>query len=122
MKRAVSILKAFLLGFCALAFFLLFCTYSIPGALLWFFFREHYPRWNGSAIALSVAVLFRIVASRWNFVIGDGSFGAWWLEVMQGAVSWAIGAILVAGGYQLVAFLVKRWGRREHAPIPPAAL
>ncbi len=103
MKRTAVILKWTLLGLCVIAL----GTFTIPGVPLWFFRRERYPRWIGSAIALSIVVLFRFLNGGWNFTIGGRTAGPWWLEVMEGAVSWAIGALLVSLGYSIARYLMR---------------
>ena len=101
MKTFAIILKIIVLSFVAIGLLSLFWVFVIPGMLLWIAYRERYHRWIGSAVALLVVLTLRFSTGEWQMRIGGQGSGDWFAELMLGILSWAVGSILVAAGYNI---------------------
>ncbi len=116
MKTTKAILKIAawcLIGIGILSLFARY--YVIPGLLLWWIFRERYRGWMGAATALLVVLILRFSTGEWPMRIGGHSSGEWFVEVMLGILSWAIGSILVNVGYNIARYFFG-WAERRAKP------
>ena len=82
--------------------------FSLPGVLLAIARRQDYPRYLGSALALTAVVVMRLMMGGWIVRIGGASAGQWYFEVFLGGVAWAVGAILVALSYRVASIAFRQ--------------
>lgn len=115
MKIASAILKIVVLGLIGIGALSLFGVYVIPGMLLWWILRGRYEGWMGAATALLIVLILRLSMDAWPMRIGGQSSGEWFVELMLGIVSWAIGSILVTAGYNLPRFFLDGLGKKDEA-------
>lgn len=73
--------------------------FAIAGILIATVRRYDYPRFLASGLALSIAATLRIASGNWLFMLGEAGGGSVIVELVEGAVSWAIGSILMALTY-----------------------
>ena len=106
MKTFAAILKIVILSLIGIGILSLFWPFVIPGMLLWWIFRERYQGWVGSAVALLVVLILRFSMGEWQMRVGGQSSGEWYVEVMLGIVSWAVGSILVTVGYNIPGYFL----------------
>ena len=96
--------------------FFIASPFSIPGMLIAIFRPHDYPRYIGSALALTGAVTMRLVIGTWIVRVGGASSGQWYIEIYLGCVSWALGSILVALSYWLASLAFRPVQRCASSP------
>lgn len=87
-----------------------------PGLLLWMIFRDRCPRWTASGLAWVIVVTRRVITGEWNVRIGSESSGPWHVELLLGAINWALAAIFVQCSYQLACHFFRH--RKTQATFP----
>ena len=113
MKTFAIILKIGALSLVGIGLLSLFWVFVVPGMLLWIIFRDRYHRWIGSVVALAVVLILRVSMGEWQMRIGGQSSGEWFSELMLGILSWAVGAILVAAGYNIPKYFLDGWNKTK---------
>jgi hypothetical protein len=91
-----------------ISLFLFAWPFSLPGVILAITRKQNYPRYIGSALALTAVVLMRLKMGGWIVRIGGASAGQWYFEIFLGGVAWAVGAILVALSYLMASIAFRR--------------
>ena len=81
----------------ALVATVLLWPFAVTGLLAVILSGMKFNRWVSSALALVLAIVWRITTGGWIIRIGDSTPEYWYFEVLPGIVSWAIAAIFVSG-------------------------
>ena len=107
MKKLFAILKIVILSLIGMVLLGLFWAFLVPGMMLWWILRERYQEWVGVATALGILLIWRFFAGEWNARADGQSSGDLGMELALGAVSWAIGSILVSAGYRIPKYFLE---------------
>ena len=74
--------------------------FAIPGILIAIVRRSNYPRFFASALALVIVIALRFITDEYTFRLGEGGDQYYLNELVCGAVSWAIGSLMMVLSYE----------------------